>query len=220
MNATSYGRRVLLIAESALQRQTPKIRSSYIFWRRAYSLRSRHRVEPCHSADTGATKSHELLIFPADAQKSFGKPELARTWFVARAMRPCPVALVVSADRQVRQIIIASLDELGCTTLDASSDQEGLQFAAMTRVDCVIVDACPPETLVSNMIRQLRLLQPEIKVLYLVDRTGFVPGPWSALRRSDACLNKPFELGELRTIVESWMDDRLSFGNSPRMSLN
>ena len=135
-------------------------------------------------------------------------------------MRPYPVALVVSADRQVRQLIIAGLDELGCTTLDAASDKQGLEFAAATRVDCVIVDACPPEMLVSNLIRRLRLLQPEIKVLYLVDRTSTVPSPWSALRRSDACLNKPFELGKLCKILESWLDDHPSFVNVARMSLN
>ena len=135
-------------------------------------------------------------------------------------MRQCPVALVVSADRQVRQLIVASLDEMGCTTLDAASDKQGLEFAAVTRVDCVIVDACPPETLVSNMIRQLRMLQPEIRVLYLVDRAGSVPSPWSALRRTDSCLNKPFELGELCKIVESWLDDGLAFVNLTGMSLN
>ena len=125
-------------------------------------------------------------------------------------MRPHPVALVVSADRQVRQLIVASLDELGCATLDAAGDTQGLEFAAGTRVDCVIVDACSPETLVSSMIRRLRRLQPEIKVLYLVDRTVPASSPWSALRRTDTCLNKPFELRQLCRIVESWLDDRAS----------
>lgn len=137
----------------------------------------------------------------------------------SRQMRDhCPVALVVSSDRQVRQLIVASLDELGCTTLDAASDKQGLEFAAITRLDCVIIDACPPETLVSNMIRQLRLLQPEIRVLYLVDRAGAVPGP--RLRHTDTCLNKPFELRELCKIVGSWWDDRLTFTNVAGMSLN
>jgi CheY-like chemotaxis protein len=131
-----------------------------------------------------------------------------------------PVALVVSSDRQVRQLIVASLDELGCTTLDAASDKQGLEFAAITRVDCVIIDACPPETLVSNMIRQLRLLQPEIRVLYLVDRAGAAPGPWSVLRRTDTCLNKPFELTELCRIVESWCNGSLAFENVAGMSMN
>lgn len=135
-------------------------------------------------------------------------------------MRNYPVALVVSADRQVRQLIVASLDELGCTTLDAASDRQGLEFAAMTRVDCVIVDACPPEALVSNMIRQLRMLQPEIKVLYLVDRISGAPTPWATLQRTDSCLNKPFALGEICKIVESWWDNRLAFANLGSMSMN
>jgi DNA-binding response OmpR family regulator len=160
-----------------------------------------------------------VSIFDVDAQ-NLEQPELARTWFVDQAMRPNPVALVVSADRQVRQLIVASLDEMGCATLDASTDTQGLEFASVTRVDCVIVDACSPETPVSHMIRQLRLRQPEIRVLYLIDRANVAPSPWSALRRTDSCLNKPFELGELCKIVESWLDDRLSFVNVARMSLN
>ena len=152
----------------------------------------------------------------------YGAFRLARNWFIAQAMRhQSPVALVVSADRQIRQLIVASLDELGCTTLDAASDQQGLEFAAITRVDCVIIDACPPETLVSNMIRQLRVLQPQIRVLYLVDRAGAVPGgPWSVLRRTDTCLNKPFELSALCRIVESWCDRELAFVNVAGMSMN
>jgi DNA-binding response OmpR family regulator len=132
----------------------------------------------------------------------------------------CPVALVVSSDSQVRQLIVASLDELGCTTFDAASDRQGLEFAAITQVDCVIIDACPSEAIVSNMIRQLRLLQPEIRVLYLVDRAWAVPGTWSVLRRTDTCLNKPFELGELCKIVESWWADSPAFANVAGLSLN
>jgi DNA-binding response OmpR family regulator len=136
-------------------------------------------------------------------------------------MNQCPIALVVSADQQIRRLIVASLDDLGCTTLDAANDKQGLEFAAVTRVDCVIVDACPPEALVSNMVRQLRLLQPGIRVLYLVDRASAAPsGPYSVLRRTDTCLNKPFELGELCKIVESWWDDRPVFRNVGGMSLN
>ena len=130
-----------------------------------------------------------------------------------------PVALVVSADRQIRQLIVATLDDLGCTTLDAATDEQGLEFAASTLVDCVIVDTSRPEKLVGNMIRQLRLLQPKIRVLYLVDRANPVLSARSALGRTDSCLNKPFVLGELCRIVESWLDDDLPV-NVSRISLN
>lgn len=183
-------------------------------------MRPRHRDSICQPDRTVARQSEvEWQSSDVNAQ-NFAKPELARSWFADQAMRPTPVALVVSADRQVRQLIVASLDELGCATLDASSDTQGLEFASATRVDCVIVDACWPESPVSNMVRQLRVLQPEIRVLYLVDRARAVPSPWSTLRRTDSCLNKPFELGELCKIIESWLDDRPSFVNVARMSLN
>ena len=131
-----------------------------------------------------------------------------------------PVALVVSADRQIRQLIVASLDELGCTTLDAASDQQGLEFAAITRVDCVIIDACPPETLVSNMIRSCGCYSPKSGALSGRSGGRCSRGPLVRLAAHDTCLNKPFELSALCRIVESWCDRELAFVNVAGMSMN
>lgn len=135
-------------------------------------------------------------------------------------MRYCPVALVVSADRQVRRLIAASLDELGCTTLDAATNKEGLEFAAETRVDWVIVDVFPPGAFESDMIRQLRVKQPALKVLYLIDRASPVLNRWSVVRHNDTYLGKPFALPELCDIVASWLDDSLALLKLAGISLN
>src|SRR3954463_8180568 len=54
----------------------------------------------------------------------------------------CPVALIVSADRQVRRLISASLGQIGCTSLDVATGREGFACAGAAHVDLVIVDVC------------------------------------------------------------------------------
>jgi DNA-binding response OmpR family regulator len=60
-------------------------------------------------------------------------------------MLNCPVALVVSADRQVRRLISASLGQIGCTSLDVATGREGFECAGAAHVDLVIVDVCLPD---------------------------------------------------------------------------
>src|SRR4051812_14462087 len=65
-----------------------------------------------------------------------------RMWlsFIQPPMLNCPVALVVSADRQVRRLISASLGQIGCTSLDVATGREGFECAGAAHVDLVIVD--------------------------------------------------------------------------------
>ena len=60
-------------------------------------------------------------------------------------MLNCPVALVVSSDRQVRRLISASLGQIGCTSLDVATGREGSECAGAAHVDLVIVDVCMPD---------------------------------------------------------------------------
>ena len=99
-------------------------------------------------------------------------------------MLNCPVALVVSADRQVRRLISASLGQIGCTSLDVATGREGFECAGAAHVDLVIVDVCLPDGYETDMVRQLRAMQPDLKVLYLIGRASpiFDRCPTSAAR--------------------------------------
>ena len=137
-------------------------------------------------------------------------------------MLNCPVALVVSADRQVRRLISASLGQIGCTSLDVATGREGFECAGAAHVDLVIVDVCVPDGFETDMVRQLRAVQPDLKVLYLIGRAN--PSPLfnrcSGKRTTDAFLTKPFGLDELTDVVESWLDDALAPFNVSGLSLN
>lgn len=135
-------------------------------------------------------------------------------------MLNCPVALVVSSDRQVRRLISASLGQIGCTSLDVATGREGFECAGAAPIDLVIVDVCMPAGFETDMVLQLRAAQPDLKVLYLVGRASPLFTRCSGKRSTDAFLTKPFGLHELTEVVASWLDDALAPLNKAGLSLN
>ncbi len=123
-------------------------------------------------------------------------------------MKNCPVALIVGGDRQVRQVIAASLGELGCATCDAVTEDGAIEQAAPTSVDVVVVDVGQTDAAGWALIRSLRASQPHLRVLYLVGSLQAVIGR-AAARPHDAYLRKPFHLNELCDIVSSWLEPAL-----------
>ena len=55
-------------------------------------------------------------------------------------MENCPMAVVFSADDDLRRVIMAGLGRLGCATYDGSQ-AEALAHAAQKPIDVVVVDA-------------------------------------------------------------------------------
>ena len=130
------------------------------------------------------------------------------------------IALVVSAERQVRQLIVVSLAELGCSTIEAATHEEGLEYAALTYVDVVVVDVGQLDAFESAMICELRRNQPALKVLYLVGRMNPVFRSSLEPKAHDFYLRKPFRLHELCDIVSSWLEDGKAFLTVTGISLN
>jgi len=139
----------------------------------------------------------------------------------ATAMVHCPVALVVSADRQVRRLISASLGQIGCTSLDVATGREGFECAGAAHVDLVIVDVSVPGGFETDMVRQLRTVQPDLKVLYLIGRASpLMYNGCSGQPATDAFLTKPFGLHELTDVVSSWLEDAMTPIDVSGLSLN
>ena len=132
----------------------------------------------------------------------------------------CPTALVVSPDRQVRQLVVASLDQLGCSTLGAATHAAGLEYAALTHVDVVVVDVCQPDAFETAMIWELRRNQPDLKVLYLIGRANPVCESGLPAKAHDFYLRKPFRLHELCEVVSSWLEDGMPRLTVTGISLN
>jgi DNA-binding response OmpR family regulator len=120
-------------------------------------------------------------------------------------MHSYPMALVVSPDAHVRRLIAATLHHIGCVAFDVATGQEGLVCVGATRVNLVIVDVSQADAFETTLIGQLRVEQPDLKVLYLIGGVNAAADHcfvWEAL---DAYLCKPFGLEQLSEIVASWL---------------
>jgi two-component system, cell cycle sensor histidine kinase and response regulator CckA len=135
-------------------------------------------------------------------------------------MTDCSVALVVSADRQVRRLIAAGLDQIGCTAVDVATSQEGLTCAGRSQIDFLILDISLPGALEPDMVRHLRGEQPNLKVLYLLGPSNGVFDHSCAVGRIDAYLLKPFALHQLCDVVACWLNDEVVRATATGLSLN
>jgi hypothetical protein len=135
-------------------------------------------------------------------------------------MRNFPVALIVSADHQVRQAICASFGQLGCTTLGTSSHDGGLNDDASARVDFVVVDVCHSHAFDSDLVRELRAKRPNVPVVYLIGRASpvFKRGPGVDDRDLDAA--RRYRVYDLTTVVLPWVDDRMALLAVSSISMN
>jgi DNA-binding response OmpR family regulator len=135
-------------------------------------------------------------------------------------MDTSPVVLVVSADRHLRRLLAASLDQIGCVSLDAATSLEALEWFDTGRVDVVIVDSSLNDPSQAFLVERLRTERPQPKVLYLIGRTDSAASGLTATG-IDGYLRKPFRLHGLRDLVSSWLyDDAIGSVTSPGLSLN
>jgi CheY-like chemotaxis protein len=118
-------------------------------------------------------------------------------------METCPMAVVLSADCQLRRVITAGLGELGCSTHDVSSRAEALAYAARTSLDVAIIDG-ERDAVGHDVIRKLLTNQPQLHILYLLD-TGETETGQGLGVAADASLRKPFKLADLCDIVSMWL---------------
>ena len=135
-------------------------------------------------------------------------------------MRNSPVALVVSADHQVRQAICASFGQLGCTTLGTSSHDGGLNDDASDRVDFVVIDVCHTDAFDSDLLRELRAKRPNVPVVYVIGRASpvFKRGP--GIDVHDLLAAGRFKVYDLSAVVLPWLDDQMALLAGTGISFN
>jgi CheY-like chemotaxis protein len=114
--------------------------------------------------------------------------------------------LVIEDEEDIRQMICDILEEDGYTTVQASNGNEGLQILRkMPEVRIVITDLLMPEKEGIAMISELRKDFSWVRIVAISG--GGIRFPESYLNRAkavgaDATLSKPFESGELLSIID------------------
>jgi CheY-like chemotaxis protein len=118
-----------------------------------------------------------------------------------RKDRPPPTVLVVDDEPLIRQISRRTLEAHGYLVTEAASGQEAIELLSHgTPLDLLIADLDMPELTGDEMVRRIRAVRPDLKVLYV---TGHIDLLMDArpLWDGEAFLEKPFNAVGLREAV-------------------
>jgi len=112
-----------------------------------------------------------------------------------------PTVLVVDDDAAVREVERRVLEDAGYAVLEATNGVEGIErLAGDTAIDLLIADLQMPVLGGAEMVRRIRLVRPDLRVLYV---TGHIHSLMDArpLWEGEAFLEKPFSIAGLREAV-------------------
>jgi len=117
------------------------------------------------------------------------------------------LVLVVGDDPLVRGLVVMALRSIGYRALEANAARDRVAHHAPD-VDLLVVDECASPSVDAEMVRQLRVSQPRLKVIHLTHR-----GPYDEARMGnggiDVFLDKPFALDDLCDVVDCWLGGSL-----------
>ena len=118
-----------------------------------------------------------------------------------RKDKPPPTVLVVDDEALIRQISRRTLEAHGYLVTEAASGLAAIELLSHgTPLDLLIADLDMPELTGDEMVRRIRAVRPDLKVLYV---TGHIDLLMDArpLWDGEAFLEKPFNAVGLREAV-------------------
>ncbi len=151
------------------------------------------------------TKVSIYLPLAANAEKEIAlEPQpLAPTVVTTKGQR----ILVVEDDKQVRELVVLMLKELGYDVVCYEGGEAALRETSVHQIDLVLVDMIMPGMRGTELIKRLKELRGDLKTLIM---TGYTP---DAEQRSLASnvLNKPFDVETLaKAVKETLVGKRFS----------
>jgi signal transduction histidine kinase/EAL domain-containing protein (putative c-di-GMP-specific phosphodiesterase class I) len=137
------------------------------------------------------------ILLPAASRTHIATGEMVP--FTSQPLRPVTV-LCVDAQREVRELIARVLGSHGCRVLPAASGVEARAVCVEHEgtIDVALVDIALPDGRGDLMLRDLRELRPELRVVLT---SGFPAGSLHAPGEPVMLLHKPFTPGRLRDAV-------------------
>jgi two-component system cell cycle sensor histidine kinase/response regulator CckA len=143
-------------------------------------------------------------------RRAAGPPTLTKMPPVSPANAVSPVILVVDDEPPIREIERRLLDKAGYRVVEASGAAEAFNAIEQhDRIDLVVADLDMPEVSGDEMVRRIRSLRPDLKVLYVtghIDRLMDARPLWDG----EAFLDKPFSMNGLVEAVSLLLYGRVS----------
>jgi CheY-like chemotaxis protein len=124
---------------------------------------------------------------------------------------PSIAILAVDDELGVLALVRRCLDDDRVTLFEASSAKDALEkMATLPSVDLLITDLRMPEMEGDELARRVRLLEPDLKVLYLTSHADRLFEAKPQLWEAEAYLDKPFTREGLREAVALLLFGRLT----------
>ncbi len=116
--------------------------------------------------------------------------------------------LIVEDDASQREMLVGFLRDLGVETEEAEDGRQALDLLHSQLIDLVVTDLRMPRMEGSELLREIKDLNPEIGVV-LVTAFGTVQGAVEALK-AGACdyLLKPLDLDEVEHVLRRCLEER------------
>ena len=127
---------------------------------------------------------------------------------------PPAVVLVVDDEEPVRRLARRILESAGYEVLDSSRSLDAISILSdgATVVDLLVADLEMPELAGEEMARRIRIIHPDLRVLYV---TGYIDRLLDArpmLWEGEAYLDKPFSSSGLLEAVSLLLTGKLGSG--------
>jgi DNA-binding response OmpR family regulator len=116
--------------------------------------------------------------------------------------------LLVDDDANVRRSIGYVLKNQGYSILEAHTGAAALETLRREPVDLIVLDLVMPDmdgTMVCDRIRSTPEWAPLPVIIFTIMR-GEICRNWQHYVKADACLLKPFQVGELLMVVRKLLD--------------
>ena len=121
---------------------------------------------------------------------------------LSTSLKGTETILVIDDDEGIRRLVDQVLHRYGYQVLTAEEGQEGLRFFRNHTIDLVILDLSMPGLQGEEVLVELKLRDPDVKVILF---TGFAPEP-NALAAAQAIIYKPFPIESLVSTVREQLD--------------
>lgn len=114
------------------------------------------------------------------------------------------VVLVLEDDEQVRHMVAQALRAIGYTPLVASSPEEAIDLCSRPAIEIslVLTDVIMPHMNGAQLQERLKVLRPDLKVLFMSGYTANVIVNHGVLKAGINFIQKPFTLGQLAQKLE------------------
>lgn len=120
-----------------------------------------------------------------------------------------PAILIVDDDSMVRKLLVKVFQKENYITLEASDGNSALRVFRNENIDVVITDIVMPDMEGIETIRELRKINPDVKIIAFSGGGSLAPEGYLKIAASMGArytFQKPFDINELKEAVNKLLD--------------